>query len=98
MDRTDRSRFRVFIEGRAAEFELSIVPTLHESSDDTRTRAHSGSLGGRDVVEDAELFAKGKVDFDTFLQDERIVKSNDLVLCWANDRSANCFLIIAPDG
>ncbi|KAI0092200.1 Lipin/Ned1/Smp2-domain-containing protein [Irpex rosettiformis] len=83
VDKRDRTRFRVFIEGRTAEFELSIVPDL---STNTRAQSHSGSLGGRDFVEDMEIFQRGKVDFDSFLQDERIVRSDDLVLCWAGDR------------
>ena len=65
------------------EFELSIIPDLDTNS---RTRRHSGSLGGKDAVEDMEIFQRGKVDFDTFLQDEEIVKSDNLVLCWAGDR------------
>lgn len=65
------------------EFELSMIPDLDTNS---QTRRHSGSLGGKDAVEDMEIFQRGKVDFDTFLQDEEIVKSDNLVLCWAGDR------------
>lgn len=83
VDKRDRTRFRVFIEGRTVEFELSIIPNLNSN---TRTRSHSGSLGGRDFVEDMEIFQKGKVDFDAFLQDEGIVKSENLALCWAGDK------------
>ncbi|KAI0340913.1 LNS2-domain-containing protein [Trametopsis cervina] len=82
VDRHDRTRFRVFIEGRTVEFELSLVSDVTG----TRTQKHPGSLGGVDSVEDGEIFDRGKVDFDTFLQDGRIVKSDDLVLCWAGDR------------
>ena len=59
------------------------MPALNDTS---RTRTHSGSLGGRDDVEDAQLFANGKVDLGTFLQDDSIVKSDNLVLSWAGDR------------
>jgi phosphatidate phosphatase LPIN len=82
VDKRDRSKFRVFIEGRTVEFELSLVPNVNNS----RTRSHSGTLGGRDFVEDTEIFEKGKIDFDTFLQDDQIVKAENLVLCWAGDR------------
>ncbi|KAI0700568.1 Lipin/Ned1/Smp2-domain-containing protein [Cytidiella melzeri] len=82
VDKRDRSKFRVFIEGRVVEFELSIIP----NTDHSRTRSHSGSLGGRDFVEDTDIFEKGKVDFDAFLRNEEIVKSERLVLCWAGDK------------
>ena len=82
VDKRDPTKFRVFIEGRTVEFELSIVPSLG----DPRERSHSGTLGGRDSVEDAELFENGKIDFDTFLQNDQVVKSSKLVLSWAGDK------------
>ena len=84
MDRKDPTRFRVFIEGRTAEFELSLVPA-YGTLDKGKARAHPGSLGGRDEVEDAFLFDAGKVDFTKFLQDDSIISADNLVMRWASD-------------
>ena len=80
MDRRDSTRFRVFIEGRSIEFQLSLVPYQADYL------SHSGTLGGKDVVEDAQLFEKGKVDFSTFLSNDDIVMSGNLVLCLEDDK------------
>ncbi|KAF7792895.1 hypothetical protein EIP86_003996 [Pleurotus ostreatoroseus] len=84
VDRKDPTRFRVFIEGRTAEFELSLVPA-YGTLDKGKARAHPGSLGGRDEVEDAFLFDAGKVDFTKFLQDDSIISADNLVMRWASD-------------
>ncbi|KAJ3551752.1 hypothetical protein NM688_g4523 [Phlebia brevispora] len=84
VDRRDPTRFRVFIEGRAAEFELSLVPNYNHL-DKGKAKAHPGSLGGTDEVEDAFLFDSGKVDFTRFLQDESIISADNLVMRWASD-------------
>lgn len=83
VDRRDSTRFRVFIEGRSIEFQLSLVPRRPSSAHD---RSHSGTLGGKDSVEDAQLFEKGKVDLAAFLQNEDIVRSENLVLCLEDDK------------
>lgn len=85
VDRRDPTKFRVFIEGRSMEFELSLVP-IPPSPSGKSPKLHSGSLGGRNEVEDAELFEKGRIDFSTFLQNEEIVKSDNLVLCLFGER------------
>lgn len=82
VDRRDPTRFRVFIEGRSIEFQLSIVPGVSR----IRTTGHGVTLGGRDFVEDSQLFDKGKVDFETFLRNEDVVRSADLVLCLEDDK------------
>lgn len=83
-DRRDPTRFRVFIEGRAAEFELSLVPQLGELDKD-KMKTRPGTLGGKNEVEDAFLFDTGKVEFTKFLQDDQIVNADNLVLRWAGD-------------
>lgn len=80
IDRRDPTRFRVSIERRVVDFELSIVQGAGEV-DGNRTGA--GPLGGEDEVIDDQRYEEGKVDFDRFLEDERIVKDEDLVLKWA---------------
>ena len=84
VDRQDPTRFRVFIEGRTVEFELSLLPKS-DAVDKGKAKAHPGSLGGKDEVADAFLFDAGKVSFTKFLQDEQIVKADNLVLRWAGD-------------
>ena len=94
VDRRDATRFRVFIEGRSIEFQLSLVPNRRNGP--YQGRNHSGTLGGKDVVEDAQLFEKGKVDFSTFLHSEEIVKSDNLVLCLEDDKSVH--LVTSQNG
>ena len=85
VDKNDRTRYRVFIEGRTVEFELAVVsPDTLEGK-----KLHAGSLGGEDEVEDYQCFEQGKVDFDRFLNDESIVRDPDLVLRWAGDKSVS---------
>ncbi len=73
VDKNDPTRYRVFIEGRTIEFELAIV------AQDTL---------GEDEVEDYQCFEQGKVDFERFLSDERVVRDENLVLRWAGDKCA----------
>ena len=84
MERDDPTRFRVFIEGRTVEFELSLVPD-YDKLDRARAEAHPGTLGGKDAVEDAALFEAGRIDFARFLQDEKTVNAKNLVIRWAGD-------------
>ncbi|PCH40827.1 LNS2-domain-containing protein [Wolfiporia cocos MD-104 SS10] len=81
VDRRDPTRFRVSIERRVVDFELSVV----EGASRHRQRAGEGPLGGEDEVVDAQRFEQGKVDWQSFLDDERIVRDDDLVLKWAGD-------------
>lgn len=90
VDRRDPTRFRVFIEGKTVEFELSLIPPRDSNGDaapgaSTKTRRRSGTLGGKDEVEDAEFFNRGKVNFSRFLEDDQIVKADNLTLRWAGD-------------
>ena len=84
MERDDPRRFRVFIEGRTVEFELSLIPDF-ETLDREKAKAHPGTLGGKDAVEDALLFDTGRIDFSRFLQDEKTVNAPNLVIRWAGD-------------
>ncbi|KAI0796995.1 Lipin/Ned1/Smp2-domain-containing protein [Abortiporus biennis] len=78
VDRRDPTKFRVFIEGRTAEFEMSIIPP--------HSHGASGFRDGEDEFEDARRFDEGKIDFTTFLEDESILKNENLVLRWAGDQ------------
>ncbi|KAL6305763.1 Lipin/Ned1/Smp2-domain-containing protein [Sparassis latifolia] len=82
VDRRDPTLFRVFIEGKVAEFELSIIPDLAQEQAETKG---GGLLSGKDGVEDARLFDQGKIDFQRFLGDDRLVHDENLVLKWAGD-------------
>ncbi|KAI0941358.1 hypothetical protein AcW1_004905 [Taiwanofungus camphoratus] len=75
----DPTQFRVYIEGRMLEFELSIVPGVGG-----KTRG-KGPLGGQDEVEDAQRFEERKLDFAQFMKDEQVVMNPNLVLRWAGD-------------
>ena len=84
VDKNDPTRFRVFIEGRAMEFELAVVsPTSLQSSVDGK-KEHAGTLGGDDEVEDEHRFEQSKVDFERFLNDESVVHDDNLVLLWGD--------------
>ncbi|KAH9850822.1 LNS2-domain-containing protein [Lenzites betulinus] len=80
VDKSDTTRFRVFIEGRVVEFELAVVPPY-----DGKNPA-AGPLGGEDEVEDEKRFEKNIVEFDRFMSDEQIVADANLVLRWAGDK------------
>ena len=82
VDRSDPTRFRVFIEGRTIEFELAIVT---RDTPEGR-KLHAGSLGGEDEVDDFQSFEQNKVDFERFLNDESVVRDENLVLRWAGDK------------
>ncbi|EMD40588.1 hypothetical protein CERSUDRAFT_130588 [Gelatoporia subvermispora B] len=69
-DRRDPTKYRVLIEGRAVDFELSIVP---------------GGMKGVSEVERAQQFDTGKVDYGRLLLDEHIVHDENLVLRWVGD-------------
>ena len=75
VDRRDPTRFRVFIERRAVEFELSIIQPDEE-----------GYFIGEDEVRDTQRFEACKIDFQQFLEDESIVTHEHLVLRWAGDK------------
>lgn len=78
VDRRDPTRFRVFIERRAVEFELSIVWPDEETS--------LPHFTGEDEVQDAQRFDACKIDFQQFVDDESIVTNEHLVLRWAGDK------------
>ncbi|KAG5639717.1 hypothetical protein H0H81_005900 [Sphagnurus paluster] len=67
-------------------------PEESTGSEDFRGRRNRhGRLGGklfktRDEVEAARLFAQGKIDFKTFLEDDDIVRDPRLVIRWADDQ------------
>lgn len=79
VDRRDPTKFRVFIERRAVEFELSIVRPNEDASS-------SPYFTGEDEVQDEQLFDSGKIDFQQLLDDESIVTNEYLVLRWAGDK------------
>ena len=75
--RQNPTRFGVYIEGKTVAFELSIV-------DSTELKGGTRKVfDGRDEVEAASLFEKGKVEYRRFLDDEGIVHDERLVLKWA---------------
>ncbi|KIM91230.1 hypothetical protein PILCRDRAFT_811742 [Piloderma croceum F 1598] len=75
--RHNPTQFGVHIEGKNATFELSIV-----NSDESKG-GNRKVFDGRDEVEAARLFDKGKVDYRKFLDDESVVRDKRLVLKWA---------------
>ncbi|KZT05643.1 LNS2-domain-containing protein [Laetiporus sulphureus 93-53] len=80
VDRRDPTRFRVSIEGRTVDFELSVIPGISKEN-----RTGEGPLGGENEVMDPQRFDGGKIDFQRFLDDERVVKDPDLTMRWAGD-------------
>ncbi|KAG6861570.1 hypothetical protein C0995_014866 [Termitomyces sp. Mi166 len=98
----DPNRFTLQIEGRRVMFELSIVSASEGQSDgalsdpeeDTGSgwKGRYGRVGslmvfdGRDEVEAARLFALGKVNYNTFLDNDNIVKNPWLVIRWAGNQ------------
>jgi phosphatidate phosphatase LPIN len=82
-ERRDPTRFRLSIEGRRVWFELSVVPVA------ARARAHGsrkGVLGSWGEVEAALEFDRGKVAWRRFLDDERVLADEGLVIRWADDK------------
>lgn len=75
--RQNPTQFRVYIEGKTVTFELSIV-----DSDESKG-GHNKVFDGRDEVEAASLFEKGKVDYRRFVDDENVVHDTRLVIKWA---------------
>ncbi|TFY64494.1 hypothetical protein EVJ58_g2591 [Rhodofomes roseus] len=81
IDRRNPTRFRVSIERRVVDFELSIV-----SGAGRRDRqSGKGPLGGEDEVVDMQHFEEGRVDFERFINDDKVISDQDLVLRWAGD-------------
>ncbi|THH29663.1 hypothetical protein EUX98_g4516 [Antrodiella citrinella] len=74
-DRRDPTRFRVFIEGRTVEFELSLIPRSVEDAGFKRI----------DEVEASRRFDAGKINFTHFMDDEQVLKDERLVIRWARD-------------
>lgn len=88
--KSDGARFLLTIEGREVAFEMSLVPIEEEEIRGRRNR-NGRTFGvhlseGRDEVETSRLFEKGRIDFDTFLDDESIVHDPKLVIRWAGDQ------------
>lgn len=81
IDRRDPTRFRVSIERRVVDFELSIVPGVASREE----RNKKGPLGGEDEVVDVQRFEQGKIDFERFINDDEVIQDQDLVLKWAGD-------------
>ena len=75
--RKNPARFGVFIEGKNVAFELSILDTDESKGGNRKV------FDGRDEVEAARLFDKGKVDYRRFLDDESVVHDERLVIKWA---------------
>ncbi|KAF8897778.1 Lipin/Ned1/Smp2-domain-containing protein [Infundibulicybe gibba] len=91
----DPARFKLSIEGKKTEFELSVVSVdeVDENYERGRgRRTRDGSLGGvevfdgRDEVEAARLFEKCRITFEQFMSDEDIVRDPRLVIRWAGER------------
>ena len=80
-DRRNPTRFRVSIERRVVDFELSVVP----GAGSWERRSGKGPLGGEDEVADTQRFEQGRVDFERFIDDDAVINDRDLVLKWAGD-------------
>lgn len=72
--RKSATQFGVYIEGKTTAFELSVVDL---------GKADLKVFDGRDELEAASVFDKGKVDYKRFLNDESIVHDERLVIRWA---------------
>jgi phosphatidate phosphatase LPIN len=75
--RQNPTRIGVHIEGKTVRFELSIVDSDESKGGNRKV------FDGRDEVEAASLFDKGKVDYRRFLDDETVVHDDRLILKWA---------------
>jgi len=75
--RHNPTQFGVYIEGKNATFELSIVDSDESKGGNMKV------FDGHDEVEAARSFDKGKVDYRKFLDDESIAHDKRLVLKWA---------------
>lgn len=72
--RRDPARFGVYIEGKTVAFGLSIVP---EDADMLSV------FDGRDELEAAEVFERGKVLYGKFMEEEGVARDVRLVIKWA---------------
>jgi len=88
---SDETLFRVSVDGRPSEFELSIIRDSDE--EDTRGRQPRGAgsdpffdLKQMDEFEAGTKFDEGKVDFESFLDDPSIVDHPHLVIRWNSDQ------------
>ncbi|KAI0080626.1 LNS2-domain-containing protein [Panus rudis PR-1116 ss-1] len=79
VDRRDPTKYRVFIEGKAVEFEVSILPSSGPADSE-----RSEYVFGYDEIEDARRFDAGKIDFLRFLEDGNILNDDGLVIRWAD--------------
>ncbi|KAH7922979.1 LNS2-domain-containing protein [Leucogyrophana mollusca] len=66
----DPTKFQVWIEGKVVDFELSLVSSTEV-------------FNGRDEVEAARIFDKGKIDYRRLVEDESAVRDDGLVIKWA---------------
>lgn len=78
-ERGDATRFMLSIEGQRVVFEIGVVPGIV-----SRLRGDNGANWGE--VEAALEFAKGKVTWKRFLDDESVVRDADLVIRWAEEK------------
>lgn len=76
----DPTRIGAFIEGKTAQFELSLV------EDGGRDGGIPKIFDGHDELEAARVFEEGKIDYHKFLDDESVAKDERLVIRWAGDQ------------
>ncbi|TFK22353.1 LNS2-domain-containing protein [Coprinopsis marcescibilis] len=87
-NKRDPTKFILSIEGRRVGFELSVFPDETLERDSTQdTGEYSGEairqfFKKEDPVHTAQVFQKGLVDFNTFLEDSSIVSAPPLVIRW----------------
>ncbi|KAF9031796.1 LNS2-domain-containing protein [Hymenopellis radicata] len=79
---SDPTKFRVSIEGRRIDFELSLISD-EEDRRGRRTRGEQGSKDRLDDFEFARRFEEGKVDLNKLLEDDDLVHDPSLVLKWS---------------
>ncbi|KAJ3868978.1 nuclear elongation and deformation protein 1 [Lentinula novae-zelandiae] len=98
VSKSDPTVFKLSIEGKKVEFELSLVEYLenerngHDSSDvegesdDHEEPSRDGRWLGIDEFETARLFEKGKISFEDFIQNDQLVRDPRLVLKWTRQQ------------
>jgi phosphatidate phosphatase LPIN len=90
-NKSDPTTFEVAISGQHFEFELSVIPEDPTLSGDYQRPNSFFDSAHMDEVEATLKFDAGRVDFDSFMQDDRIVDHPRLVIRWVDDRLAGSF-------
>ncbi|KAJ3806868.1 nuclear elongation and deformation protein 1 [Lentinula aff. lateritia] len=91
--KSDPTVFKLLIEGKKVEFELSLVEypederNGHDGDDvEGESDDHEELSRGIDEFETARLFEKGKISFEDFIQNDQLVRDPRLVLKWTRQQ------------